>query len=132
MRKHGRSIHLLTLVSAPSYRPVAPYVLDAAAEHCVELQVLDAEGPWIGDAALAKLSSTVRAIVIGKCASLTAAGIVAALDAGKIASLARLAVVLGADYEHPSGMNWTKPDKQRVVDACERRGITWQTKWSCA
>lgn len=86
----------------------------------------------MSDLALTKLSSTVRAIVVGKCASLTAGGIVAALDTGKLASLARLAVVLGADYEHPSGMNWTKSDKQRVVDACERRGITWQTKWSCA
>ena len=146
LRKHGRSIHLLTLVSAPSYRPVAPFVLDAAVQHCAQLQVVDVEGPvcrllssgqpnpvqWLSDLALAKLSSTVRAIVVGKCASLTAAGVASALDAGKLAGLARLAVVLGADYEHPSGMNWTKPEKQRVVEACERRRITWQTKWSCA
>ena len=128
LRKHGRSIHLLTLVSAPSYRPVAPFVLDAVVQHCAELQVLDCEGPWLSDLALAKLSPTVRAIVVGKCASLTAAGVAAALDAGKIAGLTRLAVVLGADYEHPSGLQWTKPDKQRVVDACDRRGITWQTR----
>lgn len=84
-------------------------------------------GAQATDVMLPHVPPSLKALVIGKCPRITSPALVAALeDTKQFEGLQRLGVVLETDLS----MLFSKKDKVALREACERRGVRFETTWT--